>query len=71
MLMPNPQQLPLMDTWEPAKIWDINSSNVQRFHTAIATMIATDMEPYQIVERQGFRNLMKTVEKRYELPSRK
>lgn len=71
VLKPNPQQLSISETWDRAKVWDINSSNAQRVHTAIARMIATDMEPYQIVERQGFRNLLKTVEKRYELPSRK
>ena len=34
-------------------------------------MIIKDMEPFQIVEKEGFIDLMNTLEKRYTIPSRK
>ncbi|KAF6207274.1 hypothetical protein GE061_018515 [Apolygus lucorum] len=37
----------------------------------ILFMICKDMEPFQIVERQGFKKLMKTLAPQYTLPDRK
>ena len=33
-------------------------------------MIACDAEPYLVVERQGFRNLIHVLNPRYKIPSR-
>ena len=46
-------QLSLSESWDRAKVWDIRSSDAQRFHRAIGRMIVKDMEPYQVVEKQG------------------
>lgn len=61
----------IKDAFEKLKPWDINSDNAKRIHVAIEKMIAIDMEPYHIVEKAGFISLVKTLEKRYSMPSRK
>ncbi|XP_065650990.1 zinc finger BED domain-containing protein 4-like [Hydra vulgaris] len=53
------------------KIWDINNSSSIRIHRAIAKMIITDMEPIQVVQKTGFVELMRVLERRYAVPSRK
>lgn len=65
------QQPGIKEVLDKAKLWDINSDNAKRIHLAIAKMIATDMEPYQVVEKPGFIGLLKVLEKRYTVPSRK
>ena len=64
-------QLSLADSWQRVKLWDIKSSEAKRIHQAIGRMIVKDMEPFQVVEKEGFVDLMNTVEKRYTVPSRK
>jgi len=64
-------QLSLAESWQRVKLWDIKSSEAQRIHKAIGRMIVKDMEPFQVVEKEGFVDLMNTVEKRYTVPSRK
>ena len=61
----------IRQAFDKLKLWDINSENAQRVHVAIAKMIAIDMEPYHVVEKPGFVNLVQTLEKRYSMPSRK
>ncbi|XP_065648073.1 zinc finger BED domain-containing protein 4-like [Hydra vulgaris] len=53
------------------KIWDINNSSSIRIHRAIAKMIITDMEPIQVVQKTGFVELIRVLERRYTVPSRK
>ncbi|XP_065663043.1 zinc finger BED domain-containing protein 4-like [Hydra vulgaris] len=53
------------------KIWDINNSSSIRIHRAIAKIIITDMEPIQVVQKTGFVELMRVLERRYTVPSRK
>lgn len=52
-------------------MWDINSANARRIHTRIAKLMATDMEPYHLVEREGFKQLVQSFERRCQMPSRK
>ncbi|XP_065671782.1 zinc finger BED domain-containing protein 4-like [Hydra vulgaris] len=53
------------------KIWDINNSSSIRIHRAIAKMIITDMEPIQVVQKTGFVEVMRVLERQYTFPSRK
>lgn len=38
---------------------------------SIATFICKDLRPYSVVENEGFRQMLQTLEPRYEIPSRK
>ena len=60
-----------MDTLERTKVWDINNPSAVRLHRAIAKMLVIDIEPYHVVEKQGFIEMMTVVERRYNIPSRK
>ena len=53
------------------KLWDVNSAQSKNLTRVIGEMIALDAEPYLIVERDGFKKLMKTVAPQYTIPSRK
>lgn len=48
-----------------------SSERAKRISTSIATFIAKDLRPYAVVNNQGFRALMRTLEPRYQLPKRK
>ena len=52
-------------------MWDINDPRAQRVHRLIGEMIAIDTQPFSIVENEGFTNLLKALEPRYSLPSRR
>ncbi|XP_053569082.1 zinc finger BED domain-containing protein 4-like [Bombina bombina] len=47
-----------------------NSEKGKRITKAVATFIAKDLRPYSVLENLGFRNLLKTLEPRYKIPSR-
>jgi len=64
-------QLSLAQSWDRVRPFDIKSNDAKRIHYAIGRMIIKDMEPFQIVEKEGFIDLMNTLEKRYTIPSRK
>jgi len=49
-------------------VWDINDSYVVCIHRE---MIATDNQLFSVVHDTGFSRLVKTLEPRYTLPSRK
>lgn len=38
---------------------------------SITTHLCRDMVPFQVVERQGFKDMVKTLDQRYDIPSRK
>ncbi len=48
-----------------------SSDKATRITQAIAAFIAKDLHPYSIVENQGFRALLHTLEPRYTIPSRR
>jgi len=64
-------QLSLAQSWDRVKPFNIKSNEAKRIHYAIGRMMVKDMEPFQIVEKEGFIDLMSTLEKRYTVPSRK
>uniref|UniRef100_A0A3Q1BI66 BED-type domain-containing protein n=1 Tax=Amphiprion ocellaris TaxID=80972 RepID=A0A3Q1BI66_AMPOC len=48
-----------------------NSPRAQKITKAVATYICKSIQPYCVVENDGFRCLMKTLEPRYVIPTRK
>lgn len=38
---------------------------------SIAEMITKDLHPLSVVEQEGFKNVVKTLDHRYRIPSRK
>ena len=65
------RQLSLMQCEDQIRHWGINDVRAQRIHRRIGEMIALDTHPFSIVEDQGFTRLIKELEPRYTLPSRR
>jgi hypothetical protein len=53
------------------KCWDINHPKALPIHKCIAKMIALDDCLFSIVEKLGFRRLLRLLEPRYNPPSRR
>ncbi|XP_077970653.1 zinc finger BED domain-containing protein 4-like [Styela clava] len=64
-------QLSVEEGFSRSKLWDINSSEAKVLHRLIGEMIATDCQPFSIVEDVGFKRLMGHTKPRYNIPSRK
>ena len=65
------RQLSLMECKDQVRHWDINDVRAQRVHRCIGEMIALDCHPFSVVEDEGFIRLVKELEPRYTLPSRR
>ena len=65
------KQLSLAKTEARVKQWDINDPCAIRVHQKIAEMMALDFQTYSTVSDTGFTELLKTLEPRYTLPSRR
>ena len=65
------RQLSLMQCEDRIRHWGLNDVHAQRIHRRIGEMIALDTHPFSIVEDQGFTRLIKEMEPRYTLPSRR
>ena len=48
-----------------------NSKIAKKITEAIAYFISKDLQPYSVVENEGFQNLLSILEPRYVIPSRK
>ena len=68
---PRRQQLSLIECDNRTRCWDINDARSKRIHCRIGQMIATDCHPLSLVEDEGFICLLKELEPRYSLPSRR
>ena len=64
-------QTTLEGSFKAAKIWDINDSRSQAISNKIVIMMASDNQPFSIVEDQGFIELLAHLEHHYLIPSRK
>lgn len=51
--------------------YDKSSAKKQKLDSSLVWMLATDMQPAQVVDDQGFRRFVKDLDPRYELPSRR
>ena len=55
---------------EKKKIWDINDPRADKVSRAIMNTMAKDAEPFRLVEREGFKDLIGLLAPSYVLPSR-
>lgn len=63
---------PTLHEFEKAsKPWSRDDENWVLNTRRLAEMIATDMEPYSIVDKIGFRRFAKSLQPKYEMPSRR
>ena len=65
------KQLTLEESADKCRKWDISDVRAQAVHRKIGEMIALDDHPFSIVDDGGFVSLLKVLEPRYNIPSRK
>ena len=53
------------------KPYPANSSRAQELNRAVASFIASEMQPYQVVEKPGFKKMISKLDPKYQLPTRK
>lgn len=56
---------------ERGKLFDDNDSRALFLTKAIAEMMCTDMQPFSVVQHEGFMRLLHILQPRYRVPSRK
>ena len=61
----------MQETAELHKLWDINDPRAKKIHAKVGEMIAIDCQPVSIVDHEGFKSLIRTLEPKYRMPSRK
>ena len=61
----------MQETAELRKVWDINDFRAKQIHTKVGEMIAIDYQPVSIVDHEGFKLLISTLEPKYQMPGRK
>ena len=64
-------QLSLKECDDRVRQWNINDDRSQRIHKRIGEMIALNCHPFSLVEDEGFTRLLRELEPRYSLPSRR
>ena len=64
-------QLKINETIEALNPYSSVSQRHIAITRAVARMITTDFQPYSIVEDEGFRVLLRVLDRRYQLPSQK
>ena len=65
------RQVSLQETAELHKLWNINDPRAKKIHAKAGEMIAIDCQPVSIVDHEGFKSLIRTLEPKYRMPSRK
>ena len=65
------QQLMLQRREDLTTPWNINDARAIAIHKKLGEMIALDGQPISVVEVIGFINLVRSLEPRYKIPSRK
>ena len=65
------RQITLQESIDKLRRWDINDARALVVHRKIGEMIAIDDHPFSVVNDTGFVNLLKVLEPRYNIPSRK
>ena len=64
-------QLSIQQTLSRNTFLQKGSVNAKAITNAIGKMVAIDLQPYSVVENEGFRELMRVLEPRYSIVSRK
>ena len=65
------KQQPKMDSFVKTNMYSHRSSTWKELTDSVTYCIAKDMLPIQIVEKEGFKTLVKKLDPHYELPTRK
>ena len=65
------KQISIGECIQCTRVWDINDPKSQAVHQKIVEMMALDFQPLSIVDDKGFSFLVKLLEPRYVLPSRR
>uniref|UniRef100_A0A1X7TDN5 Timeless N-terminal domain-containing protein n=1 Tax=Amphimedon queenslandica TaxID=400682 RepID=A0A1X7TDN5_AMPQE len=65
------KQLSIGESLQRTRSWDINDPKSQAVHQKVGEMIALDFQTLSIVDDRGFASLVKLLEPRYVLPSRR
>ena len=65
------KQVTLPEARDLLKPWDINDHRAKSIHIKIAEMIALDCQPYSLVNDVGFKALVRALEPKYLIPSRR
>lgn len=61
------RQLSINESMMKKQCWDIHDTRSKIIHKAIGEMICIDNEPYNVVERTGFKKLMEVVKPQYKV----
>lgn len=64
-------QLTLAQSFDQAKVWDINDDRAIKINKLFAEMIALDNEPFEIANHIGLKRLLHGLEPRYKIPTDK
>ena len=70
-LVPSHNQPTIQQSFESAKLWNVNDEKAMKIHRKIVRMMALDNQPFSVVEDQGFTDSMKHLQSRYKLANRK
>ena len=65
------KQPTVTQSFERAKVWDINDTRAVRVNRLVAEFIASDDMPFQLASSAAFARLLHSLEPRYKLPSEK
>ena len=65
------RQLSLRESLEVSKPYNSNSKHTEELTLAVTRFIALDMQPFYIVEKKGFREMLQMFDPKYKVPSRK
>ena len=68
---PAQKQMTLASSFSKAVPYEKKSQKWKEITAAVTHYIAKDMAPISVVEKPGFKNLVKTLDPKYQLPSRK
>ena len=66
-----PLQPKIDESFEALKPYSTESPRYISITNAVARMIATDFQPFSVVEDEGFKLVLNVMDQRYKLPSRK
>ena len=64
------KQASLFESMRQSKPYSSNSEKAQNVTQKIATFIVKDMRPYSLVDSKAFRDMIKALDPRYQVPSR-
>ena len=68
---PKSKQPSLTECLSRSKPYDASSKRAKDITHAVTVYLAKDMQPFYTVEREGFRQLLKVLDPKYQLPSRR